>query len=153
MSRKKDSAPFANIGVSSLLVIFIILCLVVFATLTLSTAKSDYSFAQKLAQHKTEYYDASNKAETSLAALDKSLRKSGDLVSSAREVLGSGYNCNTADNTIQWQVPMNDSQALEVVIKVNRPYNKNSGNYTIKRWQTVSTVEQSEQTMNLFTTE
>ena len=38
---EKAPAPFFNIGASSLLVIFLILCLVTFAILTLTSAKSD----------------------------------------------------------------------------------------------------------------
>ncbi|MGI6766248.1 MAG: hypothetical protein ACOX4R_03400 [Lentihominibacter sp.] len=49
MSKGRSSpAPFTTIGVSSLLVVFIILCLVTFACLSLSTAKSDYEFAKKM---------------------------------------------------------------------------------------------------------
>ena len=52
---EKAPAPFFNIGASSLLVIFLILCLVTFAILTLTSAKSDADFAEKLAYHKTNY--------------------------------------------------------------------------------------------------
>ena len=60
---EKAPAPFFNIGASSLLVIFLILCLVTFAILTLTSAKSDADFAEKLAHHKTNYYAACNTAE------------------------------------------------------------------------------------------
>lgn len=43
---EKAPAPFFNIGASSLLVIFLILCLVTFAILTLTSAKSDADFAE-----------------------------------------------------------------------------------------------------------
>ena len=63
---EKAPAPFFNIGASSLLVIFLILCLVTFAILTLTSAKSDADFAEKLAHHKTNYYAACNTAESTL---------------------------------------------------------------------------------------
>ena len=53
---EKAPTPFFNIGTSSLLVIFLILCLVTFAILTLTSAKSDADFAEKLAHHKMNYY-------------------------------------------------------------------------------------------------
>ena len=59
---EKAPAPFFNIGASSLLVIFLILCLVTFAILTLTSAKSDADFAEKLAHHKMNYYAACNTA-------------------------------------------------------------------------------------------
>lgn len=67
---EKAPAPFFNIGASSLLVIFLILCLVTFAILTLTSAKSDADFAAKLAHHKTNYYAACNTAESTLDEID-----------------------------------------------------------------------------------
>lgn len=67
---EKAPAPFFNIGASSLLVIFLILCLVTFAILTLTSAKSDDDFAEKLAHHKMNYYTACNTAESTLDKID-----------------------------------------------------------------------------------
>ena len=67
---EKAPAPFFNIGASSLLVIFLILCLVTFAILTLTSAKSDADFAEKLAHHKMNYYTACNTAESTLDEID-----------------------------------------------------------------------------------
>ena len=67
---EKAPAPFFNIGASSLLVIFLILCLVTFAILTLTSAKSDADFAAKLAHHKMNYYAACNTAESTLDKID-----------------------------------------------------------------------------------
>lgn len=67
---EKAPAPFFNIGASSLLVIFLILCLVTFAILTLTSAKSDADFAAKLAHHKMNYYTACNTAESTLDEID-----------------------------------------------------------------------------------
>lgn len=67
---EKAPAPFFNIGASSLLVIFLILCLVTFAILTLTSAKSDADFAEKLAHHKMNYYAACNTAESTLDEID-----------------------------------------------------------------------------------
>lgn len=55
MRKDKQQSSFINIGSSSLLVIFLILCLVTFALLSVSSAKSDHSFSERLAGHKTEY--------------------------------------------------------------------------------------------------
>lgn len=59
MKRDKQQSSFVNIGSSSLLIIFLVLCLATFAILSLSSARSDYSFSERLAGHKTEYYEAS----------------------------------------------------------------------------------------------
>lgn len=63
MKKDKEQSSFVNIGSSSLLIIFLILCLAVFAVLSLSSAKSDYSLSERLAEHKTQYYEAASQAE------------------------------------------------------------------------------------------
>lgn len=57
MNRNKRKFGFVNIGTASLLVVFLTLCLVAFAMLSLSTAKNDYEFSKKLAERTTVYYE------------------------------------------------------------------------------------------------
>mgnify|MGYP001068734622 CR=1 FL=1 len=73
MKKEKQESTVVNIGSSSLLVIFVVLCLATFAILSLSSAQSDHSFAERLAAHKTEYYKASSKAEVITGEIDRIL--------------------------------------------------------------------------------
>lgn len=63
MNKEKQKFGFVNIGTASLLVVFLTLCLVAFALLSLSTAKSDYEFSQKLAERTTAYYETISESE------------------------------------------------------------------------------------------
>ena len=63
MKKDKEQSSFVNIGSSSLLIVFVILCLATFAILSISSAKSDFTLSEKLAKHKGQYYEASSKAE------------------------------------------------------------------------------------------
>lgn len=54
----KRKFPVTNIGSVSLLMIFIVLCMVTLAALSLSTASGSYRSAQTLAGHTTAYYRA-----------------------------------------------------------------------------------------------
>lgn len=57
MNKEKRKFGFVNMGTASLLVVFLTLCLVAFAMLSLSTAKNDYEFSKKLAERSTAYYE------------------------------------------------------------------------------------------------
>lgn len=81
--KDKQQSYFVNIGSSSLLVIFLILCLVTFAILSLSSAKSDYTFSERLAEHKRAYYEASARAEDIVAEIDSILYETAHEVGSA----------------------------------------------------------------------
>ncbi|MCI6536227.1 hypothetical protein [uncultured Eubacterium sp.] len=71
--KRPDSMPSFQIGTSYLLVIFVILCLVTFAALSLSSALKDQSYSQKLTAHQTEYNAASAQASALLAQIDEAL--------------------------------------------------------------------------------
>lgn len=71
--KRPDSMPSFQIGTSYLLVIFVILCLVTFAALSLSSALKDQSYSPKLTAHQTEYNAASAQASALLAQIDEAL--------------------------------------------------------------------------------
>lgn len=72
--QNKHKPPITNIGSVSLIMIFIVLCMVTFAILSLSASTSDYKFTEKLATHTTDYYNASSQAEYALCEIDGILR-------------------------------------------------------------------------------
>ena len=69
--------PITNIGSVTLMMILIVLCMVTFAALSLSTAVSDHQAAKKSAAHVHDYYKASNQAEEQLP-LTKSCKLHGE---------------------------------------------------------------------------
>ncbi len=66
---KKRKMSFTSVGGSSILTIFAVLCFIVFALLSLSTAKADRILADKTVQAAESYYEADLKAEEILAEL------------------------------------------------------------------------------------
>lgn len=67
MSSRKMS--FTTVGGSSIITIFAVLCFIVFALLSLSTAKADSQLEKKAVDATTKYYVADMKAEEILAKL------------------------------------------------------------------------------------
>lgn len=151
MDNSKRQAPFVNIGSSLLLVIFLVLCLVTFATLSLSSARSDDSFSRRMADRKTEYYQASNQAEDLLAQIDRLLEETSssserpdwkelDFSSISPEIR---YDPETA--VLSYQIPVNEKQALDVALKLKDGY------YEIQKWQIVNTEKwESDDTLHLM---
>ena len=146
MKKDKQQSSFVNIGSSSLLIIFLILSLVTFAILSLSGAKSDYSFSQRLANHKTAYYEASNRAERILGQIDEALAANETLDGQQLE----GIAIQAQEGIITFSVPMEENQALLVELEVN-DYTKDETYYTIKTWQIISTKAwESDQSIQLL---
>lgn len=76
MSFQKKSGPefHINVGSSSILLIFVILCLVSFATLSIVSANADAKLSRKVVERTTAYYEACNEAQADIASLDDTLK-------------------------------------------------------------------------------
>lgn len=165
---EKAPAPFFNIGASSLLVIFLILCLVTFAILTLTSAKSDADFAEKLAHHKTNYYAACNTAESTLDEIDAVLADAWQLSDTdtaavfteietqltaldSREQLQLSMDFTQSEPTISYAVAIDDKQNLCVTLTLTAAPAKGEAYYRISQWQVQSSGEwKGDQTLNLM---
>lgn len=113
--KKRGSYPGIQIGTSYLLVIFVILCLVTFATLSLSSAKRDQSYSQQLASRETAYCEANAKAAQIMAQIDDAFAKE-DPVFAIRQIEGVTAEEDGENLDISYVVPVTDSQNLEVEI-------------------------------------
>jgi len=130
---KKQKEITLNIGTSSILFIFVILCLVSFAVLSLVSANSDYKLSKNVEENTTSYYTACNEIEDKLAQTDiflKSLFDSG--------ISRVGY-FEQAGKTMSFAYPVSDIQSLVVEIEILYPEKSGDCFYDVKTWQIVTT--------------
>ena len=73
--KKKTSRPLLTAGTSTLLLIFLSLCLLTFAVLSLLSARADRNLSRKTADRTTAYYEACNQAENRIGEIDGILEK------------------------------------------------------------------------------
>lgn len=118
MGEKRGMPPV--VGASSLLVIFAVLCLTVFALLSLSTVKANERLGDEAARAVEAYYEADRAAEEILARL-----RAGQMPEGVRE----------EDGVVSYSCPISDTQTLAVQVAVA------GTEYTVLRWQTVSTAQ------------
>lgn len=118
-SDKKRSSPLM-VGASSLLVIFAVLCLTVFALLSVSTVQAHQRLSEKSASSIEEYYAADSAAEEILAML-----RAGEIPEGVKEENG----------VYTYVCLISETQALAVKVKVS------GADYTILRWQAISTAD------------
>lgn len=117
----ENKRSFSGVGISSLLVIFAVLCLTVFALLSVSTVRAQAKLADKSRKATAAYYDAQYRAEQILAGLRAGQVPQG--VESPKEHIYT-YSCD-----------LSETQTLAVWVAVE------GSDYEILRWQVVSTVE------------
>lgn len=126
----KRSAP--TVGASSLLVIFAVLCLTVFAMLSLSTVQADKRLSDRSAAAALGYYGADTAAEEMFARLRAGELPDGVTVTTytaakdGAAIQGSVYSYTCA---------ISETQAIRVELA------QQDGVWTVLRWQAVSTTE------------
>lgn len=159
MKNKKTSFPFIHMGAPSLLMIFLVLCLFTFALLSLSSAKNNLALSQQSAQRTQAYYEASSLAEQMVDQIDTVLsdaykscgKESADSSAYQQEVTRKLRDCSvdgvsdltvdfsTAEGTVSFQVPVNESRQLSVILTLPALSDCKDGCYRITRWTTETT--------------
>lgn len=121
---KKSSAGVPPVGGSSLLVIFAVLCLMVFALLSMSTVQADRRLSDGFAESVKNYYAADLEAEAYFARI-----RNGEL--------NAEPNMETEDGrqAYSYSGEINDSQTLEASVIIN------GDEYSVISWQVVSRGE------------
>lgn len=133
---KSSSLTFnGGIGSSSILVIFVILCLVSFATLSIVSANADYKLSSKILDRTTAYYTAVNQAESNLANFDQTLQKVYAEADSEESYFA------TVGKTKSFMIPISDLQSLEIEIAILYPATEDLRLYEVQTWQVVNVKE------------
>ena len=167
---KKNNSSFINLGFSSIVMVFIMICLVTFATLSVLTAHSDYRLSKKLADKTTAYYHADTMARNMIEHIDNKLYgiyltsssassfvegiQAADFLTDApSEVENIVLEIQDEFSILSYEVPISEVQTLHVSLELNYPNLGSECFSTITRWQTVtsSVPDDSEEYLNLYT--
>ena len=129
---KKTNIFGANIGSASILLIFVILCLISFAMLSIVSANADNKLTRKMMERTAAYYEACNNAEAALAGVDTTLQNI--YASSA----GADEYFKTVGHSKSYVIPVSDLQTLQVTIEILYPQEAEDTFYRITNWQVIT---------------
>ena len=129
--RKQGGFAPPALGGASLLVIFAVLALTIFALLSLSTVRADVRLSDAAGDAVREYYEADCAAQAVLARLrtgEENPLAPGDLEMSATIIDYADH----SELIYAYTVPISDTQELRVEVRVN-----GVNDWEILRWQAV----------------
>ena len=151
---KKNISAGMNVGSSSILVTFVLLCLVTFAPLSFVSANADNRLAKATGDRVSAYYSAKSLAEVNLANIDSLLTKHAKMYdekeyfNNIEDLFKDNSNytiTREADNTfIHYEIPVTNNQDLCVTLKVVYPSHPTADCFIITEWENVSTYVPSE---------
>ena len=131
--KQTECTDFAlSISGVGFLVIFVILCLVSFATLSIVSANADYKLSAKVAERSHSYYHAQNEINLQLAKLDTFLKETYENSADSDEYF------QVAGTTQTYTSNLSDSQTLEVIVDIQYPRLADDHFYEITSWQIIS---------------
>lgn len=134
MSRKKPEFAL-NVGTSSILFIFVILCLVSFAILSLASAVSDEKLTNRVVDNAENYYAACNNAEELLDSFDDFLQGVY-----AEGISRAGF-FETVGKKKSFAVEVTDIQTLKIEIRILYPEKAGDPFYEITSWKVETTKD------------
>jgi len=142
---KKKASFGTSMGVSSIIAILVILVLVVFSTLSITTSKADLTLSQKSSNSIKAYYEADAAAEDMLCEVAVAITVGGDW---RAELANNGYNISSeaGGTIIAYTVPIDVNRNLDV-----RLFADSGGGLTRELWQVVPAREWvPDNSLNLF---
>ena len=114
---KKQSSRFRlHAGTASILLVFVTLCLISFAVLSLVNATADLRLSQKIAERNTAYYEAVTEAEQFVADADAQLLSVAGQHDS-QEAFAEAVQSSASSLGLSARFPISDVQYLEVVLE------------------------------------
>lgn len=142
MNRKKG---FLGAGLSTVLLVFVMLCLIVFAVLSLTTARADLQMSRKMADRTQRYYEAQSRAFEKVKSID------GILVKQYNEekdnFLEKVWDALQSENltvirsedqqsiVCSFQEAIDDTQQIEAELTIAAPQKDGDACYQITGWQ------------------
>ncbi len=138
----------AQIGTSSLVLIFTVLALVIFSTLSLSSARTDQRLAEKNAAYVEAYYRADGMGEELLRDVNRQLEEaeifSGtDAAYLERIRFLFGDRADAGQRLLTYGIPMGEEQTLLIQLRLLplAEARQTSKNYEIRAWRVQNVQE------------
>lgn len=145
----KGKRNFISTGISSILMVFVVLCLITFAVLALTSANADYRLSEKVAGRTSAYYAAEGRAYDRLEEIDALLFEQynnsenvkeyeENLFHALTDMDGMSVEKDSDGVCILFSEAIDDTEILEIELLAAYPQEKEDGFYSVKKWQSVS---------------
>lgn len=126
MKRTERNFSGVSVGGVTIVMIFSVLCLTIFAVLSLITARNELSLAQKSADAVTNYYAADSRA---IEIMDAIAASYDGINFNTPEDIDLIYYVDGGEDFLSYSVPVDDRQNLRVLLK------DDNGEVSVILWQ------------------
>jgi len=155
---RRGGRAFPSTGITSLVLVFVLLCLLTFAVLSLLSAQADLRLSEKSAARTTAWYEAENASTDVLIALRPILEENADAEDAdafyaavQKQAAAQLEVTAPAVDRLAWQIPLGEQQILYAEIELCWPANTDGQYYRTVTWQAQNTYAwNAEQPLDLM---
>lgn len=147
-------------GFSLIVLIFVVLLLISFAAVSMTSAKADYQLSKKSADRTKKYYDVSNQVNEIIGEIDNFLAEQYAKGLGEEEY----YSClsdfqkkkkeipiQVEKNRMTWEFPLQKDQVLEIELEILYPRQREKTFYKITKWKTIQKGDwEKEESIQVF---
>lgn len=124
----KKRTSMVTLGITSLFLIFSVLCLVIFSLLSLGTSRSNLSMSLQTMEQTTNYYDACTKAtelclkiEDLLISAYENTTNEADFYKTIADFPDETFVLNETTQQISFEIDFSNTQSLLVILNIFYP--------------------------------
>lgn len=141
---------FSGAGLSTILLIFVMLCLIVFATLSLSTAWTDLKMSRNIADRTTAYYEAQSKAYKKVKEIDEIL--TAEYNEKKQKFADDVWTALQSDNDLfvtrdenkilcSFEQPIDETQKMRIELTIKYSAENEKADCQITGWKNIQSEE------------
>lgn len=132
---KKNKAGGLPIGGPSLLMVFVLLCINIFAVVSYMSALRDDNLSEKAAENISQYYMADAKAEEMLAKLAGEFKQNPEGMEKFVGINKLSISKQFDETNVEYYIPVKKEMLLKVIVK----FSKETPEYDVMQWKLVNT--------------
>lgn len=145
---RRSSGNLIGVGVTTIVLIFVMLCMITFAVLSLVTARADLRQSRRNAEYITEYHEAENRANDILLSVITTMedyldtKNAKEFYSRVRADLDGSEGITFSDDThLNYTVSAGDERLLCISLELSYEEGPDGTHYRILSWNTETTHE------------
>lgn len=146
MSRRVGATGLP-IGGPTLLMVFVILCINIFAVISYMSALRDYNLSEKSAEMITNYYEADTKATKVLSDIASDIVLNLEHINKDKDINEFTILDEADTRIVKYKVPIKK----DIVLSVIAEFPKNSNKYRILEWKMINNklIEENDNILDL----
>ena len=148
-TNQRQNSISSGVGIPSLLLIAVILCLTAFGVLAYVSARADLKLTDAGVETTQAYYAAHHDAQELLSRLDERLAAQSDHAQAVADAAALQSGTEVTGDTVSYTFPLGETTYLKMTVRIEPT--GSAARYTVTGENIAESVTERDDTLNLWT--